>query len=88
MLEKKRSETRLKIISYVEISQHLFVKQLCSHRTSWVVSQATNIDILTWRQYRGEPKDRNIETEQTIYRHTETADIIRKDQVEIRLIWM
>ena len=46
MLKKKRSETRLKIISYVDISQKL-IKQLCSQRTYRVVSQATNMDILT-----------------------------------------
>ena len=40
-------EARQKIISYVEIPQKLLVKQLFSQRTSWVVSQATNIDILT-----------------------------------------
>ena len=46
MLEKKRSETLLKIISYIEISQKR-TKQLCSERTSCVVSQTTNMDILT-----------------------------------------
>ena len=35
--------------------------------------------------YRGEPKDKNIETEYTIYRHTERVDNIRKDKVETRL---
>ena len=35
--------------------------------------------------YRGEPKDRNIETEWMIYRHTERVDSIRKDKVETRL---
>ena len=63
MLEMKRSETLLKVISYVEISQKILVKQLCSERTSWDVSQTTNMDILTWRQYIEKPKDRNIETE-------------------------
>ena len=35
--------------------------------------------------YRGEPKDRNIETEQMIYKHTERVDSIRKGKVETRL---
>ena len=35
--------------------------------------------------YRGEPKDKNIETEYMIYRHTERVDNIRKDKVETRL---
>ena len=35
--------------------------------------------------YRGEPKDRNIETEQMIYKHTERMDNIRKDNIEVRL---
>ena len=35
--------------------------------------------------YRGEPKDRNIETEQMIYKHIESVDTIRKDKVETRL---
>ena len=37
--------------------------------------------------YRGEPKDRNIETEQMIYKHTERVDSIRRDKVETRLKW-
>ena len=32
--------------------------------------------------YRGEQKDRNIETEQMIYRHIERVDSIRKDKAE------
>ena len=35
--------------------------------------------------YRGEPKDRNIETEQMIHKHTERVDNIRKDNIETRL---
>ena len=35
--------------------------------------------------YRGEPKGRNIETEQMIYRYTERVDSIRKDKIETRL---
>ena len=35
--------------------------------------------------YRGEPKDRNMETEQVIYRHIERVDSFRKDKVETRL---
>ena len=35
--------------------------------------------------YRGEPKDRNIETEKIIYEHTERWDSIRKGKVEARL---
>ena len=35
--------------------------------------------------YRGKPKDRNIETEQMICRHTEKVDSIRKDKAETRL---
>ena len=35
--------------------------------------------------YRGEPKDRNIETEQMIYKHTERVDSARKDKVATRL---
>ena len=35
--------------------------------------------------YWGEPKDRNIETEKTINRHTETMNSIRKEKVETRL---
>ena len=35
--------------------------------------------------YRREPKDRNIETEQMLYRHTERVDSIRKDKVKTRL---
>ena len=34
--------------------------------------------------HRGELKDRNIETEQMIYRYTERVDSIRKDKVETR----
>ena len=34
---------------------------------------------------RGEPKDRNIETEQMIYRHNERVDSIKKDKIETRL---
>ena len=39
MLEKERSETLLKIISFVEISQKPLAKQLCPQRTLLVVSQ-------------------------------------------------
>ena len=35
--------------------------------------------------YRGEPKEKNIETEQMICEHTERVDSIRKDKVETRL---
>ena len=35
--------------------------------------------------YRAEPKDRNKETEQMIYRHTERVDSIRKYKVETKL---
>ena len=35
--------------------------------------------------YREEPKDRNIETEQMIYRHTKRVDSIKKDMVETNL---
>ena len=35
--------------------------------------------------YRGEPKDKNIETEYMIYKDTERVDSIRKDKVETRL---
>ena len=35
--------------------------------------------------YSGEMKDRNIETEQMIYKHTERVNNIRKDKVETRL---
>ena len=35
--------------------------------------------------YIGELEDRNKETEQKIYTHTERVDSIRKDNVEIRL---
>ena len=81
MLEKKRSETRLKKISYVEISQKLM---FTTHILSSVsFNKYGYIDMKTI--YRGEPKDRNIETEQMIYRHTERVDSIRKDKVERRL---
>ena len=33
----------------------------------------------------GEPKDRNIYTEQMIYRHTDRIDSTRKDKTEKRL---
>ena len=35
--------------------------------------------------YREEPKDKNIETEEMIYKHTEKVDSIRKDKLETRL---
>ena len=35
--------------------------------------------------YRGEPKDRNIEREQMIYKHTESLGTIRKGKIETRL---
>ena len=35
--------------------------------------------------YRGEPTDRNIETEKMIYKHTESVDSTRKDKIETRL---
>ena len=35
--------------------------------------------------YRGKPKDRNVESVQMIYKHTERVDSIRKDKVETRL---
>ena len=35
--------------------------------------------------YRGEPKDRNVETEQMIYKHTKRVDSFRNDRVEARL---
>ena len=35
--------------------------------------------------YRGEPKDRNKETGQMIYKHTERVDSIRRDKIETRL---
>ena len=35
--------------------------------------------------YRGEPKDKTIDTEQMIYEQTERVDSIRKDKVEKRL---
>ena len=52
MLVKKRPETLLKIMLYVEISKKRLAKQSCSERTSWWdVSQTTNMDKMTWRQY-------------------------------------
>ena len=35
--------------------------------------------------YGEEPKDRNIETEQMIYRNTKKVDSIKKDMVETNL---
>ena len=35
--------------------------------------------------YRGEPKDRNIKTEQMIYKHTKKSGSFRKDKVKARL---
>ena len=66
MLVKKRSETLLKIIFYVGITQKLLA-----------------IDMNT--TYIKEPKDKNIETEQMIYKNSEGVDSIRKDKVETRL---
>ena len=63
MLEKKRSETLLKIISYTEISQKPLVKQSCSQRHLSCVSKNKYgyIDMKTI--YRREQKSRNVETE-------------------------
>ena len=66
MLVKKRSETLLKIIFYVGITQKLLA-----------------IDMNT--TYIREPKTKNIETEQMIYKNSERVDSIRKDKVETRL---
>ena len=66
MLVKKRSETLLKIILYVGITQKLLA-----------------IDMNT--TYIREPKTKNIETEQMIYKNSERVDSIRKDKVETRL---
>ena len=66
MLVKKRSETLLKIIFYVGITQKLLA-----------------IDMNT--TYIREPKDKNIETEQMIYKNSGGVDSIRKDKVETRL---
>ena len=60
MLEKKRSETLLKIISYVEISGQTVMFR--THILSCVSNNKYGyIDMKTI--YREEPKDRNIETE-------------------------
>ena len=60
MLEKKRSETLLKIISYVEISG-----QTVMFRTHILICVSNNkygyIDMNTI--YREEPKGKNIETQ-------------------------
>ena len=61
MLEKKRSETLLKIISYVEVSQKLASYfqnadlELCPKQQIWYIDMKAI--------YIGEPKDRNIGTE-------------------------
>ena len=85
VLEKKKSETLLKIISYYKFlknfSSNSYVHK--AHPELCLKQQYGYIDKKTI--YRGEPKDRNIETEQIIYRHTERVDSIRKDKVETRL---
>ena len=88
MLVKKRSETLLKVILYVDISQKLIAKQLHSERTSWWVVFQQQIWIY-WHEtiYGGEPKERNVETGWMIFKHTERVDSIRKDNVETRLKW-
>ena len=35
--------------------------------------------------YREKPKDRNVEKEKMIYRHTKRVDSIKKDMVETNL---
>ena len=50
MLEKKRSETLLKIISYVQFLKN-FSSNIDIQNAHPELSQATNINILTWRQY-------------------------------------
>ena len=37
------------------------------------------------RIYRATPKDRNIGTEEMIYKYNATVDSIRKDKIEARL---
>ena len=59
MLVTKRSETLLKIILYVGISQKRFAKQYVQNAPP--DDKYGHIDMKTIR--RGEPKDRNIETE-------------------------
>ena len=88
MLVKKRSETLLKIILDVEVSQKLLAKQLCSELSCVSNNKYGYIDVdmdILKAIYRGEPKDRNIETEKMIYEHTERWDSIRKGKVETRL---
>ena len=55
---------------------HILMNCVSNNKYGYIDMKAT---------YRGEPKDRNIETEQMIYKHTERVNNIRKDKVETRL---
>ena len=59
MLEKKRSETLLKIISYVQFLKN-FSSNIDIQNAHPELSQATNINILTWRQYREESRKTEV----------------------------
>ena len=59
MLEKKRSETLLKIISYVQFLKN-FLSNIDIQNAHPELSQATNINILTWRQYREESRKTEV----------------------------
>ena len=85
MLKKKRSETLLKIISYKEISQNISQNSYVqnAHSELCLKQQFRYIDMKTI--YRGEPKDKNKETDQMNYRHAERVDSISKGKVETRL---
>ena len=67
------------------MSQKLLAKEFKTHILTSCVSnnKYEYIDMKTI--YRGELKDRNIETDQMIYKHIETVDTIRKNKVEARL---
>ena len=75
MLVKERSETLLKIVLYVENFSKTS-RQTVIFRTHILMSCVSNNkygynDMKTI--YRGEPKDRNIKTEQMIYKHTKKS---------------
>ena len=87
MLVKKRSENFTKN-NFVRRNFSKTSRQTVIFRTHILIGCVSNnkygyIDRKTI--HRGKPKDRTIELEQMIYKHTERVDSIRKDKVETRL---
>ena len=87
MLVKKKSETFAKN-NFVRRNFSETSRQTVMFRTHILMSCVSNnkygcIDMK--KIYRGKPKDRNVETEQMIYKHTKRVDSFRNDRVEARL---